>query len=176
LAINGTGVGFLIDYSEARMGFMNLNTFNNTVCVWNDEYTGNAYICANNKVYLWDSPSVPGLNYRWRSKQFYGPAPTSLGACQISLDPSVLTPPPTYTAPPLDNGDISLLLPPGVNAVFNLYAGDGVLVQSTNLVEVRSIFRLPSGFKAFDWQGEIVARVPVFSIELASTMSELKGV
>jgi hypothetical protein len=44
------------------------------------------------------------------------------------------------------------------------------------LDEPRTIFRLPSGLKAFNWQFEIVARVPVHSVELASTMRELKTV
>lgn len=57
LAINGTDKGFLIDYSEQRMGVVNLSTFLDAVCVWNDIYTGDAYICAGQKVYLWDAPT-----------------------------------------------------------------------------------------------------------------------
>jgi hypothetical protein len=189
LAINGTDQGFIIDYSESRLGFMKLNTFLSAVCVWNDEYTGDAYICANNVVYKWDSPNTAPLVYRWRSKEFYLPAPVSLGACQISLDPSITT---VVVSPAdaLDNGDPSLVLPAGVNAVFKLYAGpdpDDVgedpnsldsarLVLTRNLTKSREIFRLPSGFKAFEWQCEIVSRAAIYSIELASTMKELKGV
>jgi hypothetical protein len=189
LAINGTGQGFLIDYSDQRLGFMKLNTFLGAISIWNDEYTGDAYICANNSVYKWDSPVAPPLVYRWRSKEFYLQAPVSLGACQISLDPDITT----VVAPskaPMDNGDSSLVLPVGVNAVFKLYAGpdpDEVgedpnsadaarLVLTKNLTRSREIFRLPSGFKAFEWQCEIVSRVQLTSIELASTMKELKGV
>ena len=178
LAINGTGTGFLIDYSEQRMGFMNLNTFNSAVCVWNDEYSGDAYVIANKVVYRWDSPNTGPLNYRWRSKQFYGAAPLSLGACQISLDPAVSVPIGISAAPPMDNGDTTLELPGGVNAVFNLYAGpDGAYkIMTRNLTKPREIFRLPSGFKSFDWQFEIVARVGVRSIEVGPTMRSLRGV
>jgi hypothetical protein len=42
--------------------------------------------------------------------------------------------------------------------------------------QARDVFRLPSGFMAFGWQIEVVSRVPIFSIELASTMKELKSV
>jgi hypothetical protein len=177
LAINGTGSGFLIDYTEPRMGFMELNTFNHAVYIWNDEYTGDTYIMSDKKVYLWDGEDAEALTYRWISKEFYLPAPTSLGACQISLDPTVST----LVAPPtsdIDNGDANLVLPPGVNALFKLYAGPQQqhLVLTKHLTEPREIFRLPSGFKAFDWQFEIVARVPIFSVELASTMKELRTV
>lgn len=179
LAINNTGEGFLIDYSEQRLGFMKLNTFLNVVCVWNDEFSGDAYVLADKKVYRWDSPSTAGLTYRWRSKQFYGQAPASLGAVQISIDPAILTPPPPVVVPPLDNGDLTLVLPAGINAIFRLYAGPGevqVLVHTQNLAKPREVFRLPSGFKAFDWQCEIVSRVPIHSIEMGSTMKELSGV
>lgn len=177
LAINGTGTGFLIDYSDAKMGITQLSTFLNAVCVWNDEYTGDAYVIADKKVYRWDSQNTGPMVYRWRSKQFYGAEPVSLGACQISLDPSVLDTPST-TPVPMTNGDTSLVLPAGVNAVFKLYAGpDGEhLVLTRNLTQIREIFRLPGGFKAFDWQCEVVSQVGIRSIEMASTMKELKGV
>lgn len=176
LAINGTETGFLIDYSESRLGVVSLSALTGAVSIWNDDYSGDAYVCAGNKVYLWDSPDSPAITYRWRSKQFYLPAPTSLGACHISLDPSIVDPPPP--TPPLDNGDATLDLPDGYNAVFRLFAGPNGehLIMTKNLLQPREIFRLPSGFKVFDWQCEIVARVPVLSIELASTMKELKGV
>jgi hypothetical protein len=48
--------------------------------------------------------------------------------------------------------------------------------MTTNLTGARDIFRLPSGFKVFDWQFEIVSRVPIFSVEVASTMKELARV
>jgi hypothetical protein len=177
LAINGTGVGFIIDYSEQRLGFMKLNTFNEATCVWNDEFSGDAYIMSGKKVYRWDSPNTDSLVYRWRSKKFYTPAPVSLGACQICAEPAIATPPTPGAAPPLDNGDSSLVLPDDTNAVFRLYAGsDQTLILTRKLDKPTDIFRLPGGFKAFDWQFEIVSRVAIHSIELASTMRELKGV
>lgn len=177
LAINGTGTGFIIDYTEPRLGVVKLNTFLGVTCVWNDVFTGDTYMLANKVVYLWDSadPAALSLRYRWRSKQFYLPAPTSLGACQISLATAVETPPGSDALPPLDNADASLDLPAGVNAIFRLYAGpEGkTLVITKVLDKARMIFRLPSGRKVFNWQCEIVGRVAVHSIELASTMKEL---
>lgn len=177
LAINGTGVGFLIEYADQKNGIVQLNTFSAATCVWNDEYTGDAYICAAGLIYRWDSPATQGMIYRWRSKQFYGIAPTNLGAAQISLDPDIKTISAPAT-PPMSNGDSRLTLPTGVLAVFNLYAGpDGQhLVYTRNLTAVREIFPLPSGFKSYDWQCEIISCVGVRSIELASSMRELRDV
>jgi hypothetical protein len=129
---------------------------------------------ANKVVYLWDSSRTAGLPYRWRSKQFYLPQPISLGACQISLETAVETPPPA--PPPVT--DPSLVLPIGTNAVFNLYGGpEGKHLLFTKVLDkARMIFRLPSGRKTFNWQCEIVGRVAVHSIELATTMKELSKV
>lgn len=179
LAINGTGMGFIIDYTEARMGIMHITPLINCVSVWNDVYTGDAYMMADNKVWRWDSPNTVPLIYRWRSKEFYLPAPTSLGACQISLSPDVEKPDVYFSGaiggnpPPVAPAHLNL--PPGINAKFTLFAGpDGQhQVMTRNLIKSREIFRLPSGFKAFNWQFELVADVPIYSVELASTMREL---
>lgn len=178
LKVDGSNSGFIIDYTEQRMGVMDVSTFSGATAIWNDEYTGDTYICAAGIVYRWDSQNTSPLTYRWRSRQFYGPEPVSLGACQIALDATVTNPPPSPNLQTLGNGDSTLVLPNGVNAVFNLYAGpDGAhKVFSRNLRLPREIFRLPSGFKAFDWQVEIIARCPIHGIELATTMRELKGV
>ena len=178
LAVNGTGQGFIIDFSEQRMGIMHLSPFLNVVSVWNDVPTSNAYMCANQKIYRWDSETAPLLNYRWLSKQFYLPSPTSLGACQISCDPAVAsTSPPLENSPELDN-NAQIVLPPGVNAIFRLYTGPNQIrpVHEEYITEPRMIFRLPSGSKTFLWQCEIIGNCPIHSIELASTMGELRQV
>ena len=191
LRMDGSNTGFLIDYAEQRLGFMELSLPAGITAVWNDEYTGDAYMCKNGRIHRWDDPTTASLIYRWRSKQFYGAAPLSMGAVQISSDPTIAT----ATASTSDDlpSDPSLMLPAGVNAVFNMYVG-GMGDASTTSTDVpdanptatpvftrplkipREIFRLPSGFKAFDYQFEIVSRVPVHSIEVATTMKELKGV
>jgi hypothetical protein len=176
MAVNGTETGFLIDYAEARLGLEDLSTLSDVVCVWNDEYTGDTLVCSNGVIYEWDCPHTPPLIYRWRSKQFFTPSPVSLGAAQVELDPQVLTP--SSSDPiPLDNGDPLMQLPDGINAQFRYYAGPKlVLIMTRDLTKQMEIFRLPKGFKAFDHQAEIVARVPVSSIQLASTLEELKQV
>ena len=63
------------------------------------------------------------------------------------------------------------------NAIFRLYADEGsTLIYTKKLFRSREIFRLPSGRKVFNWQFEVVSRVPIHSIEVASTMKELTGV
>ena len=179
LAINGTGMGFIIDYTEQRMGICQLSTFAQVVSVWNDVYTGDAYMMADNSVYRWDGFGVPALPYKWRSKEFYMAAPVSLGACQISCDPSITDPAPADVTPmPPSHQPHLATLPNGVNATFRIYTGPNQarLVHEEWLYQARNIFRIPGGFKAFSWQFEILSRVPIHSVELASTMRELKTV
>ena len=180
LALTASGNGFLIDYSDQRMGVTQTMPFGDAAtALWNDVYTGNAYVAVDGEIYLWDSPDTPSQVFRWRSKQFYLPAPASLGACQVSLDSSVAdaAPPATFVSQPDDIPD-GMNLPPGINALFRLFAGpEGKnLVHEQFLQQPREIFRLPSGRKVFCYQFEILSRVPVHSVELASTMRELKKV
>lgn len=176
LAINGTGVGFAIDYADKRLGVVDFNTFTDAVCVWNDIHNGETYVIAAGIVYRWDDPDATDpLVFRWRSKQFYSPAPISIGAVQIALDPTVVTATAGDT-PPLDNDDATLVLPDGVNALFRIYAGANLaLIGTRHLRKATEIFRVPGGFKAFDWQFEVVSRVKIHSVELATTMHELSG-
>jgi hypothetical protein len=174
MAVNETDRGFLVDYAETRLGFEDLSTMAGVVCVWNDEYTGDTLMCAAGRIYEWDAPAMMPQIYRWRSKQFFTPMPLSLGAVQVEADPSILDPAPEGLMP-LDNGDPLMQLPAGVNAQFRYYAGPNLqLIMTRNLTQPMEIFRLPNGFKAFDHQAEITARVPVTSIQLGSTLNDLK--
>lgn len=173
MAVNGTNKGFLIDYAETRLGVQDLSTLNGVVCIWNDEHTGDTLVCAGGMIWEWDCPTTPPQTYRWKSKQFFTIAPISLGAAQVTLDHQVYgaRPPPE----PLDNGDTRNQLPAGINAMFKYYAGPGLqLIMTRNLTKQMEIFRLPSGFKAFDHQVEVVSCVPIASIQLATTLEELK--
>jgi len=173
LAVNGTGVGFIIDYAEQRLGVVSISTCVDVISVWNDVFTDATYMIASNKVYLWDSELTKSLVYSWKSREFWMAAPTTLGACQVTLDQSVTNPaPPGHVMPATD-----LVLPDGVNALCRVFAGDKLqLVLEQKLTKPTMIFRLPSGFKSFAYQFELVSRVPISSVELASTMKELKGV
>jgi hypothetical protein len=173
LALNTAGTGFLIDTTEARQGLVHLNTFLNADAIWNDPYNGNVYVIAGKIVYRWDSATAARMLWRWRSKVYAMNAPTNLGACQMTLTADVVTAAAAgYSAPPLNNGDTTLSLPAGVACLFKLYA-EGQLVHTQQIAERAPRFRLPSGFKCYNWQFEIIARTPVLRVELASTMKEL---
>jgi len=175
MAVNGTATGFLVDYAEQRLAFQDLSYLLDVVCIWNDEYTGDTLMCAHGKIYEWDCPGASPQTYRWKSKQFFTPMPISLGAVQVELDPQIYNSPPVEPYNPLDNGDPNLNLPEGINAVFNYYAGPQLqLIMTRNLTRQMEIFRLPNGFKCFDHQVEVISRVPISSIQVSTTLAELK--
>lgn len=177
LAINGTGTGFIIEFTEDRLGIVNINTFSNAVCVWNDPYTGVTYICADKIVYEWDAAGAGTLNYRWRSKKFAFPAPENFGAMRVSLGIEVLDPPPVGVTIPLDNGDSRLVIPNDCNAVMHWYRGDdSTLMMTKKLTQQNTYVRLPAGYKDHTHQFEIVSRARIFSVEVATTNQELKNV
>jgi hypothetical protein len=175
LGVNESNYGFLIDYAEQRLAFQDLSYMRGIICIWNDEFTGDTLMCdSNGKIYQWDVPGQPVQTYRWKSKQFFTPMPISLGAAQVELDRQVLAqqPPDNF---PLDNQDSSVALPAGVNAQFRYYAGPQLqLIMTRNLTKQMEIFRLPNGFKCFDHQIEVTSRVPISSIQVATTLGELK--
>jgi hypothetical protein len=177
LAVIDDGTGFIIDYAENRLGLVQLSTVDGVVSVWNDVYTGDAYMMQKEKVYLWDGPYEPPLAYRWKSKEFYLPAPVNFAVVQVSMSDYVygLPAPPIINplASPINVGETEL--PDGALAIFRVYF-HYQLVYQTWLTSPRPIFKLPSGYKGFTWQFEIVARVPIYSIEIATTAQELKGV
>jgi hypothetical protein len=167
IAIHSDG-GFIFDGTDRHTGFILLNNLDRATSIWNDEFEGNTYVMIDSKVYLWDSPTADHQTYQWVSKQFYAPQPISLGAAHVTSSRRV-----DDVLPP----DPSGLLPDGVRARFRIYAGqDMTLIMERDIEKPTDIFRLPSGFRAFDWQIELIGRVRIDSVELASTMKELQGV
>lgn len=176
MAINGTDSGFAIDFVPERAGVVNLDAFKGAVSLWNDDFNGDTYLVADNTIYRWDDYSHKILTWRWRSRILYSKDPLNFGAVLILLDRSVmddLGDPPTM----LCNDNPTLVLADGINAKFNVYRGQGSdtqrLVFSKILKKPLEIFRLPSGFKDYEWQCELISRVPVYGIEIASTMQEM---
>jgi hypothetical protein len=165
--------GWILDFAETRRGVVMLAILEGATAVWADDTTGDTFVIAGREVYRWDDLTSPKFTYRWRSKHLFTMAPGNFGAVQIALhDDVALVLPPVDS--PLDSGNPSLVLPDGVNATFRVFTHTHAYTR--DLKKRIEIFRLPSGFQSFDWQAEIVSRVPLYSIEFATTMRELRTV
>jgi len=111
-----------------------------------DELKDQLYVLSGASVQKWDSGTQ--MTFRTRSKVFKQPFPTNYGAAEVIAS--------TYPV------------------TFRLYA-DGVL-KHTETVAGRNPFRLPSGFRAFDYQIELEGTNAIQGVAVASSMEELKQV
>ena len=111
-----------------------------------DELKDQLYVLSNSNVQKWDAGVA--MTYRVVSKTFKQPYPINYGAAEVIASAYPVT--------------------------FRLYA-DGVL-KHTQSVTSRSPFRLPSGFRAFDYQIELEGTNAIQAVVVATSVEELKQV
>lgn len=70
--------------------------------------------------------------------------------------------------------ETNLDLPPGILGVVRVFANRRLVYRDA--LRPNAQVRLPSGFKASVWQVLVVARVPIYSVHMASTGRELQSV
>lgn len=169
---SGARTGFYLDPRNERVGFNALRD-DPVLMVFEDAWTGDVLMVKQDATLNILSPIQSDRQrvYKWRSKIFHMDEPINLGAVKIMFVP------PSLDEMQLNDEVIELYqnLKPDQYALFKVYADD-VHVYTKELRESGEIFRLPSGFKAQNWQFEIEGRVTVRSIEIASTVRELQSV
>lgn len=111
-----------------------------------DELKDQLYVLSGTNVQRWDAGSA--LTFVARSKVFKQPFPHNFGAAEVIASAYPVT--------------------------FRLYA-DGVL-KHTQTVTSRNPFRLPSGFRAFDYQIELEGTNAIQGCAVASEIKELAQV
>ena len=84
--------GFIIDPMEAKSSFSELDGFNGVDYIHTDPFTGDVIAMIGNTAWLWDAPTQPASEYRWRSKEFNFPQPCNIGAAHIDAAPTDLPP------------------------------------------------------------------------------------
>lgn len=109
-----------------------------------DELQDQLYVLSSGNVQRWDSGAP--MTVTFKSKVFRQTAPSTFACAEVVADAYPVT--------------------------FKLFA-DGVLRHTESVVS-REPFRLPSGFRAMDWQLEISGTQPVQAVVMASSMSELR--
>ena len=113
-----------------------------------DELRDQMYVLDGTSVKKWDASADTFMTYRARSKVYKQPYPVNYAAAEV-----------VATAYPV---------------TFRLYA-DGLL-KHTETVASRAPFRLPGGYRAFDFQIELEGTYPVQGVAVASSMMELSDV
>lgn len=112
-----------------------------------DELQDQLYVLDGTSVKRWDAGTA-FMTFRARSKIFHMPKPLNMACAEVVAD--------TYP-------------------VTARFFADGVL-KHTQTVANRNPFRLPSGFRAFDWQVEVEGQNPVQGVAIATSVEELSQV
>jgi hypothetical protein len=169
---------------------------------WYDIKGGSLFMCFGQDIYEWDAIGQPNEILTWRSKTFILPKPTNLGVMlaegtttttpeeQAAIDAqrqAILNANATLFANKSLGGELN-------GAAINTYAidhdvltrvrqsryvsiavyADGKLVYTGSTLN--GLMRLPSGFKAQQWEIEISANADISQVLLANTASELENV
>lgn len=114
---------------------------------FSDPETGKLYLQVGDNIVEWEG-GTGSMTYTWKSKPFRAKVPTNLGVGQVFADSYPVT--------------------------MKVYA-EGVL-KHTQTVLNDDFFRLPSGFRAVDWQLELTGTANVNVVLLANSAAELGAV
>jgi hypothetical protein len=137
--------GFIIDPRGGRTSYIKLDFY--ATAGFNDLENDELYLVVGGAVYKFAQGS--DLSYTWKTKKFHVARPMNPGVAKVDCD--------SYSP----------------NPVFKLYA-DGAL-KHTQTVTSDGLFRLPSGYKANEFEVELSASVPINEICVYESAGELGG-
>ena len=137
--------GFIFDPRGGKNSYTKLDFY--ATAGFNDLENDELYLVVGGAVVKFAQGS--SLNYTWRTKEFYTQRPVNPGVAKVNCD--------SYSP----------------NPTMKLFA-DGVL-KHTQTVTSGAIFRLPSGYKANEFEIELSGSVPINEICLYEEAGEIGG-
>lgn len=164
--------GFFVDPSALKVALTEFTNFDDVLNFNNDFWSGEVFAIKSGQIMLWDPDGSDDLMpVRWLSKEFQYSFQENFGAYAIYWDQK------RFDDAAAAGGNLydPDLIPSDEEVRFKAYANRQVVYDQKVPLNGRGV-RLPSGFKSDIWQFEIRARAPVYSLHVASTMKELKGV
>lgn len=135
--------GFIFDPRGGKDSYTKLDF--HATAGFNDLENDDLYLVIGGSVYRFAQGS--NLSYTWRTKKFYTPKPMNPAVAKVDCD--------SYSPSP----------------TFKIYA-DGVL-KHTETVTSDSIFHLPSGYKANEFEVELSGSVPINEICVYESAREI---
>lgn len=188
-------LGFTFGLSDPLTAFTQLESSGITG-VSQDNVGGGVLVVIGTGVYEWDAKYDGRMEYLWRSKPFMSAKPENFGVVQlrgdfanfaVAVDPvlrtgltghtinsQVLGGPMTTWGHSI-NGPFVAGLSPASAAVNVKVFGDNALRWSGVVLNELPV-RLPSGYKAHQWEVEVEGQVGLYSVALAGTAQELEQV
>ena len=172
-----------------RVGFNNMTAPNsqNMVNVEIDPWTGFGMIIQNGQVSYYDfqDPAPTIMPYDYVSKIYQQPSKRSYAAMRVFFTTGPNMPPVNDCPNEAPTDDPSwAALQPNQRAIIKVYAdradededGDMQLVSCREITRSGGILRIESGFKAENWQFEILGVVNISNVQIATSVKELGNV
>lgn len=168
---SGAQQGILIDPRDSRVAFNALYSPDPIVGVMNDQWSGELMMIHDEKLWWIDSrePTPTYDPYKWKSKVFTMPMKKNFAAMKVYFTVPDTTPEQSAVA----NNDLDQELQEDQYGLVRVYA-DGVHVATREIRTNGEMIRLPSGFKAEEWQLELEGRVVISRLHMATTAKELQ--
>ena len=145
---NGVRGVLVFDFSGqgASMTTADINTDAAVTALFTDPRTDTLYLAKGTSIVRHNSGSA--LTFTWRSKTYRMPFPINIAVGQVVADAYPVT--------------------------LKVYA-DGQL-KTTKTVLDNNVFRLKGGFRAMDWEMELVGNSKITQATIASSVEEVRGV
>ena len=140
----GVSKGFIFDPRGGKNGYTDLDFY--ATAGYNDLEDDSLYLVVGGALVKFAEGSTP-QNFVWRGKKFYTPRPINPAVAKVDCD--------GYSP----------------NPTFKLYA-DGEL-KHTQTVTNSNTFRLPSGYKAHEFEIELAGSVPINEVCVYESAEEL---
>lgn len=145
--------GVFIDPTDQRISFVTYNPPSTVKNIQRDLFSPKTLFISGSGVYDWDSVgTTPMQPYVWRSKKFQLPFEDNLAVGQIFFD-----------TPPSWGGTLPTV---------SVFADDRLVLTRT--FSSGEVFRLPSGFKASQYQFEVNSLVIIHNMQFATSAKELR--
>lgn len=138
--------GFIFDPRGGKNSFVKLDF--HATAGFNDLENDQLYLVVGGSVVKF-AEGTTASNFVWRGKKFYSPRPINPAVAKVQCD--------SYSSSP----------------TFKLYA-DGTL-KHTQTVTNSNIFRLPSGYKANEFEIELTGSVPINEVCVYESPEEIGG-
>lgn len=185
-------LGFSLGFDDATTGLTDLQ-YDGITTMKNSAVDNSAHMLVGKKLYQWDEQQLNPLLYVWRTKPFVVPKPCNMAVLQIRGDFPVDTtgedqaapaPPPTVTGFAIDDNAVNSVAVNGVGGFEQQFSTDAIGVKVYGDGKLRWVgsvrseapVRLPSGYKATQWEIEVSGSLAVFSIVMATSVAELEAV
>lgn len=165
----GTTQGFMLDPTNANVGFTYIGSDDSILSVQNDNLSGEMIMIKGGKIWWHNqNPGFISETYTWQSKIFQAPKKMNFVAfkCYLYGNPDF-----PWTTP--QNVDINQEFNPNEQLLIVRVYADNRLILAHEIRESGELHKLPTGFKADFWQIEFEGRATVKNLQMATSVKEL---